>query len=160
MIFEEDKHIDYDQKKIDIADVRRKALDLLARREHSRLELSRKLHKKYSEYQIIEDVLDQLELDSLLSDDRFTEEYVKYRKDKGFGPIKISAELRERGIGETKINKYLDTDTKSWFAEAKKVRQKKFGIREPDNFNEKIRQQKFLMYRGFLQEHISGFVDL
>lgn len=154
-MFDEDQQIDLDKKQLSAADIRRKALDLLARREHSRLELSRKLHKKYSDYQIIEDILDQLEIDTLLSDDRFSEEYVKFRKAKGFGPIRISSELRERGIGEAKITKYVDTDLKNWFDDAKKVKQKKFGIAKAESFDEQIRQQKFLIYRGFLQEHIA-----
>ena len=48
MIGEEKDQINIEDEKINVVDIRRKSLDLLARREHSRLELSRKLHKKFS----------------------------------------------------------------------------------------------------------------
>ena len=155
MLGVEKDQINIEDEEINVVDIRRKSLDLLARREHSRLELSRKLHKKFSEYNMIEGVLDQLEFDGLLSDDRFTEEYINYRKNKGFGPTKISAELRDRGIGDSIINKYIDTNAQDWFVKAKNVKQKKFGLEKPIDLNEKIRQQNFLIYRGFYQEHIS-----
>ena len=155
MIDEVKDQINIEDEEINVVDIRRKSLDLLARREHSRLELSRKLHKKFSEYNMIEGVLDKLELDGLLSDDRFTEEYLNYRKNKGFGPTKISAELRDRGIDDSLISKYIDTKAQDWFVKAKKVKQKKFGLQKPVDLKERIRQQNFLIYRGFHQDHIS-----
>ena len=155
MIRVESDQSSIEDERINVVDIRRKSLDLLARREHSRLELSRKLHKKFSEYNMIEGVLDKLELDGLLSDDRFTEEYLNYRKNKGFGPTKISAELRDRGIDESIISKYIDANAQDWFVKARKVKQKKFGLEKPVDLNEKIRQQNFLIYRGFHQDHIS-----
>ena len=155
MIRVESDQSSIEDERINVVDIRRKSLDLLARREHSRLELSRKLHKKFSDYNMIEGILDQLELDGLLSDDRFTEEYLNYRKNKGFGPTKISAELRDRGIEESIISKYIDANAKDWFVKARKVKQKKFGLEKPVDLNEKIRQQNFLIYRGFHQDHIS-----
>ena len=79
------------------AEIYNKALDLLSRREHSRKELYLKLTKRFESKEDINLNLDRLEEKNLLSDSRFAEEYVQARRKKGFGPIKISAELEKRG---------------------------------------------------------------
>ena len=136
-----------------IKDIRRSAMDLLARREHSRLELARKLHRRYSEYDLIEAALDKLVKDSLLSDERFTEVYVSYRKRAGFGPVRIAGELRERGVSDSLTNRYLDGADAGWRDAALAARDKKFGPQPVTEVNEKVRQQKFLSYRGFRHNH-------
>ena len=138
-------------------DIRRSAMNLLARREHSRLELARKLHRRYSEYDVIESALNRLIDDGLLSDERFTESYVNYRKGLGFGPVRIAAELRERGIGEALAGRYLNQSHESWAEAALLARQKKFGDAMPATREERARQQRFLAYRGFRHAH---FTDL
>ena len=136
-----------------IKDIRRSAMDLLARREHSRLELARKLHRRYSEYDLSEAALDKLVSDSLLSDERFTEVYVTYRKRAGFGPVRIAGELRERGVSDSLTNRYLDGADGSWRDAAAAARDKKFGPQPVTDLTEKARQQKFLSYRGFRHNH-------
>jgi len=67
-----------------------KALDLVSRREHSRHELMQKLDKRYpNTTSIIEDVLDKLETNKILDDERFAEMYLNSRARKGFGPKKM-----------------------------------------------------------------------
>ena len=140
----------------DIRDIRRSAMDLLARREHSRLELARKLHRRYSEYDLIEEALDKLVNDNLLSDERFTEVYVAYRRRAGFGPVRIAGELRERGVNDSLAARYLDGLDASWRDAALAARDKKFGPQPATDLTEKVRQQKFLIYRGFRQAHFDG----
>ena len=145
------------KKRYKSINVRRSAMDLLARREHSRLELARKLHKKFSLYDEIETVLDQLIQDQLLSDERFTEAYVNYRQRAGFGPVKIAVELRERGINEVLVDRYLQLRSHHWRAAASTARHKKFGANGAVDVKEKLRQQRFLLYRCFRRddfEHI------
>lgn len=150
--------IDSDQKHAaapNIRDIRRTAMDLLARREHSRLELARKLHKRYSEYELIESALDKLTTDSLLSDDRFAEAYVSYRKRAGFGPVRISAELRERGVSELLISRHINDSEAFWTDAALAAKNKKFGSEKITTIEEKARQQRFLTYRGFRHNHFA-----
>ena len=90
------------------AEVYNKALDLLSRREHSRKELYLKLTKRFESKEDINLTLDRLEEKNLLSDSRFAEEYVQARREKGFGPIKISAELEKRGVNESLISNEID----------------------------------------------------
>ena len=56
---------------------RKKAMDLLARREHSRLELERKLTSRDYEAEEINATIEQLVADNLQSDSRFSEAYVQ-----------------------------------------------------------------------------------
>ncbi|MCW8847229.1 MAG: recombination regulator RecX, partial [Sedimenticola sp.] len=92
----------------DRSELEQAAIRLLTNREHSRLELSRKLQSRCDDRNLLSEVLDDLERSGYLSDDRFTELYVNYRKQKGFGPIRIRQELQERGISTDLIYAWLD----------------------------------------------------
>lgn len=127
---------------------------MLARREHSELELSRKLRlKKYPEADI-QTVVSQLIEENLLSHSRFIENYIHHRRNKGYGPLRIQAELRERGIAEEFIEHYLDITDNAWFIQVRNVWQKRFKNRAPSDFKMRAQQMRFLQYRGFTQEQI------
>ena len=85
------------------SEIYNKALDILSRREHSVLELKQKLQKKFDTEYVIEETISRLKKNNLLDDCRFSESYVVYRKRKGFGPIKISNELKLKGVAENLI---------------------------------------------------------
>ncbi len=137
--------------------LRKKAMDLLARREHSVGELQRKLQThvdgrakaKNLDAGVIDEVLEKLQNDGLVSDERFTEAFVRYRRNNGYGPQRIQAELRERGVSEKITAIYLDFGDSQWFAQASSVRCKRFGDEKPKDFKERARQARFLQYRGF-----------
>ena len=87
--------------------IRRTALDLLARREHSRFEMLRKLKLRGAATDPCEAVIDQLQEDGLISDSRFCEVYVHARVQRGFGPQRLGEELRERGVNDALISSVL-----------------------------------------------------
>ena len=95
--------------------VRESAMNYLARREHSRLELEQKLVRKEFEQAEISAALDRLVEDGLLSDARFAESFVHARRQRGSGPLKIQAELKMRGVSETTIRQYLDAQEPLWY---------------------------------------------
>src|SRR3989338_9583768 len=98
-----------------MTEVRRAAMDLLARSEHSRAEAVAKLQQKFPELvQHFDEVLDQLEQDGLLSDERFAEAYVRYRRSRGFGPLLIRQELRGNGIDATLLEAVIDLRAEEW----------------------------------------------
>ncbi|WP_455212713.1 regulatory protein RecX [Kaarinaea lacus] len=139
-------------------EIRRKAMDLLARREHSVAELRRKLLAKgYAQIEVDEQLL-KLEQENLLSDQRFTESYVNFRSKKGFGPLRIEQELKERGIGNALLEEYLDNKD-YWRNIAKEVREKRFGTSMPQDYKDKVRQLRFLQYRGFSQDQLRYLFD-
>lgn len=134
---------------------RKKAMDLLARREHSRVELERKLTKREYEAEEINSTIDQLVEDDLQSDSRFSEAYVQSRINKGFGPVKIRIELNERGVSDALIEESLGVHADSWIELAINQQQKKFRTK-PDDFTERARQSRFLQNRGFSVEQIQS----
>ena len=119
---------------------RRRAMDLLARREHSRLELEHKLVARSFEAPLVSEVLDELEDDGLLSSDRFAQSFVESRYARGHGPRRIERELADRGIESSR--EYLDDARFDWNALARKTRVKRFGPSMPDGFKEKARQMR------------------
>lgn len=139
-------------------EIRRKAMDLLARREHSLVELRRKLYGKGYDEQIVDAELQKLAHERLLSDERFAESYVNFRSKKGFGPLRIKQELKEKGVSETLINAVMDNDT-LWQALAEDVREKRFGGVFPQDYKEKAKQMRFLQYRGFTNEQLRQLFD-
>ncbi|MBL4762431.1 MAG: regulatory protein RecX [Gammaproteobacteria bacterium] len=129
--------------------IRETALNLLARREHSALELQQKLAIRGYPEDAVESLLQVLQKEHLQSDERFTESYIRYRISKGFGPIKISNELVERGLAEGLIQNQFEMQAADWSLLLKQQRQKKFGSLIPSDYNERMRQARFLQTRGF-----------
>jgi len=126
-----------------------KALDLVSRREHSRHELMQKLDKRYPNTTlIIEDVLDKLETNKILDDERFAEMYLNSRARKGFGPKKIEMELNSRKVNSLFISNAIEA-YETWLENAQKVLKKKFKDQKPVDYQSKMKQKQFLFSRGF-----------
>ena len=140
-------------------DINDTAIRLLAMREHSQAELQRKLVQKGFNAAAVAQTLQGLIAQNLLSDARFTEAFVQSRRERGSGPVKIQAELQQRGIDNTLVSHYLDFRDLAWLEQAEKVRQKKFGQARPDEYNQKMQQARFLANRGFSHEQIRQVLD-
>ncbi|MCW8890178.1 MAG: recombination regulator RecX [Sedimenticola sp.] len=134
------------------------AIRLLANREHSRSELSRKLSARCVESDLLEQVLDWLESCGYQSDERFTELYIKQRKQKGFGPVRIRLELQERGISAALIEHWLDAEDTEWLELLGVCCKQKFGCSPPDDFKAQTKRARFLEYRGFPTEMIRSYI--
>ncbi|NOX75875.1 MAG: regulatory protein RecX [Gammaproteobacteria bacterium] len=150
-------------------------MDLLARREHSVAELHRKLvfyahgkaragAKRDAERQkpdagFVDEVVEKLQNEGLVSDARFTEAFVRYRASNGYGPQRIQAELRERGVSEKMRAVHLDFGDPLWFERALRVRRKRFGEGHPKDLKERARQARFLQYRGFTTDQVRQVLD-
>lgn len=127
---------------------------MLARREHARGELTSKLAARGGGKAAVERVLDALEAQGLLSEERFTEQYVRARIGRGHGPRRIREELRQRGVGAAAAGKALDRDPAFWSERASCERRRRFGEAMPADYREWVRQARFLERRGFTQEQI------
>ena len=132
--------------------MRATAMNLLARREHSTQELRDKLLTRGFADDEIVPALQTLSREGLLSDERFTESFIHSRMERGSGPVKIRAELRQRGVTDEVIANWLDERDRVWLERAEAVRCKKFGSALPVDYKEKARQARFLQYRGFSAE--------
>jgi regulatory protein len=126
-----------------------KALDLVSRREHSRHELMQKLDKRYlNSTPIIEDVLDKLEINKILDDERFAEMYLSSRARKGFGPKKIEMELHSKKVDSFFISNAVEA-YENWLENAQRELKKKFKDQKPTDYQSKMKQKQFLFTRGF-----------
>ncbi len=137
-------------------EIRKKAMDFLARREYGRAELAAKLADKGYRRSVVEDELEKLNDEGLQSDTRFAESFVQSRINQGKGPVRIRADLAQRGIRDGIIDGALEAAACDWYDLARAERIKKFGSDVPAEFREKARQMRFLQYRGFEQDHIQS----
>ena len=128
-------------------DLRERALRLLARREHSRAELSRKLESTGFVQQDIAPLLDEFETKNWLSDRRFAESYVADHRARA-GSVKLAYDLRQRGVSDAIIEVVLSENRDSELDRAREVWKRKFGS-SPTDRAEKARQMRFLQSRGF-----------
>jgi regulatory protein len=131
----------------------------LARREHSRRELQDKLSKKGCDAALAAEVVNKLESERLVSDDRFMESLIRARRNRGYGPLRIQKELREKGVAPEAIANWLDVTSREWVEDIRRVQRKKFGGRIPRSYAERARQARFLQYRGFTYDQIQQLLD-
>ena len=142
----------------DAIEARKKAMDLLARREHARTELERKLAAAGFDADVTADALHQLAQEGLQSDRRFVESFVQSRISQGKGPLRIHADLAQRGIDAGLVDETLAEIHHDWFRAARDARAKKFGQAQPADFRDKARQMRFLQYRGFEPDQVRAAV--
>jgi regulatory protein len=134
------------------ADLRERALRLLARREHCRAELARKLEAAGFDAGDVQPLLDEFEAKNWLSDRRFAESWVADHRAKA-GSVKLAYELRLRGVRDDVIEAVLGDNRDSETERARDVWKKKFGT-PPADAAGKARQMRFLQSRGFTSEVI------
>lgn len=138
--------------------LRDRALAYLARREHSRAELTRKLAQAGFASEEIAPVLDEFENKNWLSDQRFAESYVADHQIR-YGAVKLTYELRQRGIADSIIEQVLTASRDTELARAREIWRKKFST-PPASSAEKARQMRFLQSRGFSIGTINQTINL
>ncbi len=136
-----------------------RAVRLLAKREHSKAELRRKLATHDADAALIERVLETLTEGNLLSDGRFVDEFVRSRIARGRGPLRIRADLEGRGIADEVIDAALTHPASFWLERLHVVREKKFGSTVPADRADWGRQARFLAQRGFPADLIYRSLD-
>ncbi len=129
--------------------LRQRAVRLLAAREHSSQELRQKLSTRTDHPELADRVVASLRAANLVSDDRFVEEFVRARIERGHGPIRIRADLRGRGVDEDLIETNLTRPGTFWARRLRQVREKKFGPGLPADRADWARQARFLAQRGY-----------
>jgi len=139
------------------SEVRDIALRYLGRREYAVQELRRRLLQRGADESLVDAVIDDLVETNLLSDERFTEMYVRMRVRLLFGPLKIRAELRGRGIADNVAAQFMPGDEDTWFDAASQWAEKKH--RGEMDYAERARLYRSLMNRGFTHEQANIALD-
>ncbi len=137
----------------------RRALGLLARRDHSRAELLAKLVRSGHERAEAERTVEGLARQGLVSDSRFAEAFVRSRIERGGGPLRIRRDLEARGVERSTVERLLDPDDEAWEARARGAREKRFGAAPPGERNEAARQTRFLLGRGFTHRQVRRAIE-
>ncbi|MES2365547.1 MAG: recombination regulator RecX [Pseudomonadota bacterium] len=127
--------------------LRARALDALSRREHSRMELMRKLAPHTDNPDELTALLDDLQQRGWLSDARFAEQLVNARQSR-YGSRKLAYELREKGVADDLVNAAVANLHGTDLERARAIRERKFG-QMPASEKEKAKQVRFLQSRGF-----------
>ena len=135
-------------------DLLHKAIHLLSLREHSRQELFAKLNSKEPNVDLVDEVMRFLSENEYVSDPRFTEAFVRAKANKGQGPIKIRAQLKQKGVKDQVIQEYLDVQSGKWFDIAQTEYDKKYGELSVTDYNDWSKRARFLQGRGFTMDHI------
>lgn len=133
--------------------LRERALRFLARREHSRVELARKLGQYAESAEQLAALLDELTARRLLSDERYTEMRVHARAAR-FGNARLAQELRTQGVAEEIVGAALAAEVDE-LIRARQVWSRKFGEQaKAQDAAARARQIRFMMSRGFSGETI------
>ncbi|MEW6445013.1 MAG: regulatory protein RecX [Pseudomonadota bacterium] len=130
-------------------DARELALRLLTRREHGAGELARKLQQRGVSRDEAREAIAEMAEQGWQSDERFAAQFAADHAARGDGPLKIRAALQARGVNDGVLTQALDALGADWLALACKVRCKRFGADLPGTAEDRARQIRFLMTRGF-----------
>lgn len=132
---------------------------MLARREHSAFEIRQKLRQKGFAGEAIEAALERLQAADWQSDERFTEAYIRSRRNRGYGPVRIALELKERGIAEALYSTHLHARDDTWVEALRDEYRRKYRGTVVADFEERAKRMRFLQYRGFTLEAIHKVMD-
>jgi len=144
---------------IKLSDLRDAALRLLARREHSYKELSQKLKQRGWPEPELENVLSDLADQGLQSDERFVETFVRNRAQKAYGPVRIRAELGQRGIDRAQVDRALRETDADWLELASGWYERRYRGDPPADMKDKSRRQQALARRGFDHSIVRELID-
>jgi regulatory protein len=135
------------------AALKARALRLLARREHSRAELARKLSPHAESAAALEALLAELQSRKQLSDERFAESraHVLARK---YGPARIRQDLKSKGVSAELAQRLSRTDE---LERARAILERKYRAAALTR-EERARRARFLQSRGFSADIIHRLV--
>ena len=138
------------------AELKARALRLLARREHSRAELARKLAPRAESSGALERLLDELAQKKQLSDERYAEARARQLARK-YGTARIAHDLRAKGIADETAAAASAGAGGDEDERAREILRRKYSS-PPATLEERARRARFLQSRGFSYEVIRRVV--
>ena len=141
------------ERKKQLADLWASAMAALARREHSAYEIRQKLKLKASS-ELIDELLDALLKDDLLSDERFAHMLCRSRFNKGVGPMRIAHELQQHQILAEWSEQAMDEYAGRWVEHLQALDKRKYGDVPAADYKAWAKRARFFQGRGFTAEQI------
>lgn len=138
-------------------ELKARALRLLARREHSRAELARKLAPHAVSREALEALLSDLEQRKQLSEERYAEERARQLARK-YGTARIRQDLRSKGVSDESIERAAAASESDELERARQIVARKY--RTPaTTIEERARRARFLQSRGFSYQVIRAVLS-
>ena len=151
-------------RRSDYARLLDRALRILAMRDHGEAELRRKLtapvmskngpEKVDVSQEDVDKVIEWCSENRYIDDERFARQFIASRSRKGYGPARIRQEMGQKGLSREVSESAMRDCEIDWSELAREQAQRKFGEPLPTQFAEKVKVQRFLLYRGYLLEDI------
>ncbi len=146
------------------------AVGLLARREHSQIEIEQKLKQREFLQEDIDKAIKVLLAKNYLSDKRFAQSRCRYQVNRGYGWLFIANELKQKGVCTTIIQKLRESCEIDWYLQAELAYNKRFGDKCAIDENnkkfdkktaqkEKAKKIRFLQYRGYSIDEILSVLE-
>jgi regulatory protein len=127
--------------------LRQRALGALARRDHSRIELARKLNRHREENDDVDALLDEFEANGWLSDERFAGSAARQRQGR-YSQRHIVEDLKSKGVAIETAKTAVAALEQDDEAIALLLWRRRFS-EPPADQKEKARHVRFLQSRGF-----------
>ena len=136
-----------------------KALSYLSRREYYRRELELKLTRKGYLAEDVQSVLNQLEQEKKLSNQRYMESFIHTKQRKLYGRNWIYMNLIQKGFSEYEINTAMDEQAVDWQKNLLDCYNKRRRLQEIDNAKGKAKLKNYLYRRGYSAEDINDLLN-
>ena len=137
-----------------VVEIRARALRLLARREHSPLELERKLRPHADSPEDLARLISELKARNQLSEARYAEERVRWLARK-YGAAKIRHDLKSKGVDPSIVERISSRDD---LERAADILKRKFRAPAATR-EERARRMRFLQSRGFSSEIVFSLLS-
>ena len=135
-------------------------MGLLARREYSEFELRNKMQDRAFSEQEIDETIAHCQSKNWQNDQRFSENYIRYRAQRGYGKNRIKQELRQlKGVQTSVIEAALEECEMDWYELALQLLRKKFpNYAEQKTPKEKQKIWQYMLSHGFNSEEFADYV--
>lgn len=137
-----------------LAQIREAAIRLLARREHSQMELLRKLQQKGFAASLCETAVCHLQEQGYQSELRFAQMLIRAKAAKFYGPGRIMEELRQHQIASSDSHSAMQESDIDWFALCKDALLRKYRHEVSEDWQARQKQKRYLWQRGFSEDQI------
>lgn len=104
-------------------------------------------------------VLDDFAMQGYQSDDRYIAAYIRSRAARGYGPERITMELRNEGLDRELIAQHINNGDIDWFQLAHTALCKKFDYYPAKDIKELLKRKQYLIYRGFTFSQVNTLID-
>jgi regulatory protein len=148
------------KRRLDARAARLVAADLLSRRPWTRAELSTRLRRRGAAAEVAAEVVADLTTRGYLDDARFARQWVETRSARGYGPARLAAELRARGVAVALVRVALaNRESVADLERAREVARRRLpSLRRAPAERAAGRLRDYLLRRGFAAAMVARVV--